>query len=199
MDLSNWAIVDVFTVEQAACLWVGVDPGIGVYKRSSEDEANVAAIRQALSGALASGALEGDSNLNAMSIIGDFKKSLIKRENLRAFAKRKGQRPVFLFDTLVTTTVPAENEPPEEENSTPEPTKTKGGRPQEYDWDAFTVEIIRIADGIDGLPDTQAELISQMLEWCYESWGKEPAESSVKSRISLIYNGLGKGQKPKKL
>jgi hypothetical protein len=197
MDFSNWAIVDIFTVEQAACLWVGVDPASASYRRSAEDKTNVAAIQQALSGALASGILEGDSTRNIFSDIGNFKETLVSRENLRAFAEQKGQRPAFLFDTLIGAS--AELELPAEDISREETPKNKGGRPVEYDWDAFTIEIICIADGIDGLPETQAELISQMLEWCESTWGKEPAESSIKSRISLIYNGLGKGQKPPQL
>ena len=196
MDFSNWAIVDIFTVEQAACLWVGVDPASASYRRSAEDKTNVAAIQQALSGALASGILEGDSTRNIFSDIGNFKETLVSRENLRAFAEQKGQRPAFLFDTLIGAS--AELELPAEDISREEPAKKKGGRPVEYDWNAFTFEIIRIAD-LDGLPETQAELISQILEWCSLTWGKEPAESSVKSRISLIYNGLGKGQKPPQL
>ena len=196
MDFSNWAIVFFFMVEQAACLWVGVDPASASYRRSAEDKTNVAAIQQALSGALASGILEGDSTRNIFSDIGNFKETLVSRENLRAFAEQKGQRPAFLFDTLIGAS--AELELPTKDISREETPKNKGGRPVEYDWDAFTIEIIRIAD-LDGLPETQAELISQILEWCSLTWGKEPAESSVKSRISLIYNGLGRGQKPQQL
>ena len=68
--------------------------------------------------------------------------------------------------------------------------KNKGGRPREYDWDAFMIEIIRVANSPDGLPDTQAELIRDMLQWCENNWGKQPADSYVRSKISLIYNGL---------
>ena len=75
------------------------------------------------------------------------------------------------------------------------PAKSKGGRPREYDWDALTIEIIRIANSPDGLPDTQAELVEQVLQWCENTWGKQPAESSVKARVSRIFNDLGLGQK----
>lgn len=68
----------------------------------------------------------------------------------------------------------------------------KGGRPQEYDWDTFVVEIIRRANTPDGLPETQAELIRDMLTWFSETCGREPAESSVKGRIAKIYQYLAR-------
>jgi hypothetical protein len=82
---------------------------------------------------------------------------------------------------------------PESESALP--AKSKGGRPREYDWDALTIEVIRIANSLDGLPETQTELIEQLLQWCENTWGKQPADSSVKSRVSKIYNELGLGQK----
>ena len=142
----------------------------------------IAAIVQALSGAIATNSLAADSSHNALASIGDYSKSLVTRRALQGFAASKGERPQFLFDTLL----PSATEPP---------APNKGGRPAEYDWDAFTVEIIRIAD-LDALPETQSELVSNMLEWCERTWGKQPAESSVKARISRIYNGLGRGRKP---
>ena len=56
------------------------------------------------------------------------------------------------------------------------------------------IEIIRIAD-LDTLPEKQSELIEQMLQWCEDTWRVQPAESTVKQRISKIYNDLGRGQK----
>jgi hypothetical protein len=62
-----------------------------------------------------------------------------------------------------------------------------GGRPPKYAWDPFWIEIIRIANGIDGLPD-QADLVRLMSEWCQKTWGKEPSQSTIKEKISKIYN-----------
>ena len=125
-------------------------------------------------------------------MIGNYSKSFVKRDDLKALANSKGQRPTFLFDTLMPET--GSKDLPESECVTP--VKSKGGRPREYDWDALTIEIIRIANSPDGLPETQAEIIEQLLQWCENAWGKQPADSSVKSRISKIYNELGLGQKP---
>jgi hypothetical protein len=185
VDLAAWAFADILTVEQAACLWVGSDPAANPFGRSAHENTRIAAIKQALSAAIATNSLVADSSRNASAIIGDYSKSLVTRQALESFAKFKGERPPFLFDAFLPS--PTEERAPD-----------KGGRPSEYDWDAFTVEIIRIAD-LDSLPETQSELISRMLEWCGQAWGKQPAESSVKARISRIYNGLGRSRKPEML
>lgn len=73
--------------------------------------------------------------------------------------------------------------------------KPRSGRPEAYDWDTFVFEIIRRANSPDGLPETRAELVRDMLEWFSLTYGKEPSESSVKSRISQIYKYLEKVKK----
>ena len=64
--------------------------------------------------------------------------------------------------------------------------KGAGGRPPKYDWDGFFAEIIVRAD-LDELPATQAELVSQMAEWCLVNWGEEPAPSLLKLRTAAIF------------
>lgn len=71
----------------------------------------------------------------------------------------------------------------------------KRGRPPKYAWNEFYVEIIRLANGIDGLPETQAELEATMAEWCLNHWGTEPAESTIRDKISPIYKAIGEGRK----
>ena len=191
-DLSHWGLVDTFTVEQAACLWVGIDPSISSFRRSELEKSQLTPILQLLSAAIQAGNLPADSSKNSLTMIGDYSKTFVSRDDLMALANSKGQRPVFLFDILMPET--GSKELPESEDNFP--AKSKGGRPREYDWDALTIEIIRIANSPDGLPETQAELIEHLLQWCENTWGKQPADSSVKSRVSTIYNKLGLGQKP---
>jgi hypothetical protein len=69
----------------------------------------------------------------------------------------------------------------------------RGGRPAEYDWDTFVMEVIRRAN-LDGLPEKQADLIREMLVWFQTIFGQEPAESAVKKRISKIYSYLAKAK-----
>ncbi|CTQ55390.1 hypothetical protein LP7551_03933 [Roseibium album] len=70
----------------------------------------------------------------------------------------------------------------------------RGGRPIEYDWELFHLEIIGIANTPDGLPERQADLVRRMLQWFLNTQGAEPAESAVKSKISKIYKYLKKAK-----
>jgi hypothetical protein len=147
--------------------------------------------------------------------MGIFDKCSVIRTDLEVFARRKELHPAFLFDTLVPfrshephpdfdsqdteeigTPIPdrkVRTARSKKSESPPEaPTRNKIGRPAEYDWDGFVLEIIRIADSRDGLPDRQVDLVKRMLEWFGKTQGREPAESAVKKKISKIYNGLGK-------
>ena len=188
-DLATWALVDDFTVRQAACLWVGAKPSENPFSRTGVITDQIAAIEQMLTSAIRSGVLDADTSTNALTLIGDHSKTIVTREALRAFAESKNQRPAFLFDTLLPQEVEHGEDDSDDSPEPPQIPRSRGGRPLEYDWDAFTIEIIRIAD-MDSLPEKQSELKEQLLQWCEDTWGKQPAESSVKSRISNIYNKL---------
>ena len=191
-DLSHWELVDIFTVDQAACLWAGIDPSKNRFETTVSETSRLASVDQFLSAAIQTGQIPADSSKNSFEIIGNYSKSLVTRDDLKTLANSKGQQPNFLFDTLMPEI--GGKELPKSEND--RPSKSKGGRPREYDWDALTIEIIRIANSPDGLPETQSELIERLLQWCENAWGKQPADSSVKSRVSKIYNELGLGHKP---
>lgn len=77
----------------------------------------------------------------------------------------------------------------EGESNTKNIGRSTAGRKPEYPWDEFYIKIISIANTPDGLPDTQAELIETMLQWCAHTWGEgnEPGHSTIKNRISEIY------------
>ena len=70
----------------------------------------------------------------------------------------------------------------------------RGGRLPKYRWDEFFAEVIVRAD-LDGLPETQAELVGKMAEWCLEKWGEQPADSVLKERIAPIYRHSRKAKK----
>ncbi len=195
-DLATWALVDFLTVRQAACLWVGAEPTESSLLPTGALKDQIAAIEQMLTGAIQSGVLDADWSANAYASLGDHSRSVVAREALRAFAENKNQRPAFLFDTLLPQEVKHGDDVSDDGPAPSRIARPRGGRPLEYDWDAFVIEIIRIAD-LDGLPDKQSELKERMLQWCEDTWGKQPAESNVKKRISFIYNRLGRGQKPR--
>jgi hypothetical protein len=120
---------------------------------------------------------------NHLESIGSFETSNVSREALRNFAAKRRLHPTFLFDT--THPINSEQAPPSGE--TKEQGKSRGGRPEEYDWDAMTGEILRIAH-LDGLPEKQADLATKLLDWFGQHFGDElPAESNVKQRVSAFY------------
>jgi hypothetical protein len=208
-EVSNWMHVDHFSVDQASALWCGYDPA-NFESSFSRIPSEVLATKQLLIGGIVSGTLPADSTHNYMHSIGDFSKSLLARTNLEKFARAKNLFPAFLFDTLspfqrdsrsymnpfITLPTPL----PQAAKQESVPVSSRGGRPTEYDWDSFTLEIIRRANNLDGLPDSQAELIRDMQQWFANTFDTEPAESSIKSRISKIYRYLtdakAKGKNP---
>jgi hypothetical protein len=76
------------------------------------------------------------------------------------------------------------------------PSPRRAGRPPKYDWDRFFAELIVRAD-LDGLPATQAELVSQMANWCLENWGEQPADSVLKEKTAAIFNHPRKNMQQK--
>jgi hypothetical protein len=64
-----------------------------------------------------------------------------------------------------------------------------------YDWEPFWIEVVRLADTVDGLPDTQAELETTMQKWCLKTWRKEIGESTMREHLSPVYANKRKGQK----
>ena len=66
-------------------------------------------------------------------------------------------------------------------------TEKMRGRKPVYDWEAFYIEAaVRIDQ--DDLPEVQADFEKIMTEWCLDTWEKEPSESTVRSKVSKIYN-----------
>lgn len=190
--ISHWMHVDLFKVDQAAALWAGFDPA-----RVSSVEAfkpsEVIATYQMLVSAITTGELMAQSQTNIFAQVGDFRESLVARVDLEAFARRRNLFPAFLFDTLAPLAsmggLPTNDVPRLHamDGLPASPQPNRGGRPPEHDWNSFTLEIIRRANHPDGLPDTQAQLVRDMLEWFGRIYNREPADSLVKERISKIY------------
>jgi hypothetical protein len=177
MSASHWMHVNTFTVAQAAALWCEVDPS----RVNTIDDMNppeYLAVKQMLASAI----WRGELRFNAGGNIRDMSKVLVERTDLQTFARERELFPRFLFDTMATFDGPVVRNYAE--------LKNRGGRPPEYDWDTFIFEIIRRANTPDGLPEKQADLIKSMLLWFQETYGREPAESAVKDRVSKIYRYL---------
>ncbi len=67
------------------------------------------------------------------------------------------------------------------------------GRPAKYSWDDFWREVVRRGD-LDGLPEKQADLENQMLQWCQDQWGESPVVSVIRDKLAPLYrhNKAGK-------
>jgi hypothetical protein len=64
--------------------------------------------------------------------------------------------------------------------------RNKGGRPP-TDADDFWIEIVRIANTPDGLPEDETELKKRMLEF-----QPERSESWVRGKLTKLWKGLRK-------
>lgn len=69
--------------------------------------------------------------------------------------------------------------------------RNRGGAKPRYDWPVFDAEVMRRASSEDR-PRSIRAFAEKMLQWCSETWGKEPGETTVRTRISevLAKNGL---------
>jgi hypothetical protein len=57
-----------------------------------------------------------------------------------------------------------------------------GGRSPTFDWDAFTVEVVRFAL-LDGF-DTRRELMQHMAGWCAINWPEQPSERTLRAEVA---------------
>jgi hypothetical protein len=69
--------------------------------------------------------------------------------------------------------------------------KSNAGRKPKYDWDDVWIEIAYYVD-LNGLPDTQADFINEVLLQCAERLGPEntPDDSTLKPKVSKLYERL---------
>jgi len=98
------------------------------------------------------------------------------------FANSQILRNLRVFAAWVSPGQPERAEIPEP----PRRTVDKGGRRAKFHWDEFWVEVCRIANTPDGLPE-QRELTKHMLEWASSNWPDSPDDSTVRAKIAALY------------
>jgi hypothetical protein len=70
------------------------------------------------------------------------------------------------------------------------PPRRVGGRPPHKAKDAFAAELVRVANGPDGLPEQQADLYRYMLDWCDAEFGDDaPSEASIRHWLATFVQG----------
>jgi len=111
VDFVVWGMADPLTVEQAACLWAGYDPSSSMQFRPQAERAAIEPLFQMLTGAIASGELQADSDSNPLRIIGKYDKSLLKRIDLMAFAESWSAGARASGPTTSSTTSPTSPSP----------------------------------------------------------------------------------------
>lgn len=204
VDYIVWGMADPLKVLQAACLWAGVDPSsapssISMVFLPEADRVAIAPRLQMLTGAIANGELRADTRTNPMSAIGNHADSLVTRADLKAFAESRRERPAFLFDTFLKPAFRFDTllKPAAEalKSDTTPHQKDKRGRPPEWDWNTFALEIIRIANCPDGLPETRAELAEIMRNWFVDQCDDHPADTTLEDRIRPIYGYIERSRK----
>ena len=65
--------------------------------------------------------------------------------------------------------------------------KNPGGAPRKFADDLF-IEIIKVANGIDGLPEDKSDLVRQLRKYNDPSWGQNiPSESTITRIVTIVY------------
>lgn len=70
-----------------------------------------------------------------------------------------------------------------------------GGRPPEYDWEAFALWLGATVYK-EGFPRTKAEFLRKAQRWFLDTQGHEPSESVLKERLNRFYAACEFGRKP---
>jgi hypothetical protein len=98
-------------------------------------------------------------------------------------------RIVFLTADLdrVFATPPAADQ---NYNSPAADRKSNGGRPEEIDWEAMWIEMIRIVfvERIDLSRDKRAALKERMLQWFEDRNLQVPGDSAMKKKMAKLFN-----------
>ena len=78
------------------------------------------------------------------------------------------------------------------EDRKPEPakfTKARSGRPEKFPWDDIWIEICRSIHD-EGLPETIAELMRHVQQWCENQDIEQPGDSTLKPKLRKLYEVL---------
>jgi len=90
------------------------------------------------------------------------------------------------FMTLIEGNAPPSNQSSENDEKTDAVIeKIRRGRPPSYNWNEFDKEVVRRVSGT-GRPPNMRAFSDEMLEWCNEVWGVEPAQSTVRGHIERL-------------
>lgn len=85
--LGSWSITDKFNISEAACLWAGFLPTANRYRLDAVSQSKITAANRLIISELKA---DFDNSENALSVIGDYDKSIVTRASLMKLAERIG-------------------------------------------------------------------------------------------------------------
>jgi hypothetical protein len=63
----------------------------------------------------------------------------------------------------------------------------EGGRPLKFSWDQFWVEIVRIANMPDGLPEGEGKLYRYVADFCATRFSDPPGETTIRDKLAMLH------------
>jgi len=103
-DLSSWDLLNDFSIDEAACLWAGIDPTTEETKRSQLETSKLVPIGYLLTKAVEEEKLpiiKLKPNRYGKALFEDMR---VTREDLKVFAESIGVQPAFIFNASETKT-----------------------------------------------------------------------------------------------
>jgi len=98
----------------------------------------------------------------------------------------------YVIDQIIapsTHVVTGNTDTGKQTTSTPPP-KNPGGAPRKF-ADDLLIEIIRIANHPDGLPENKGDLVRQLRAYNNHTWGDEiPSESTIQRIVKMVYERI---------
>jgi hypothetical protein len=62
----------------------------------------------------------------------------------------------------------------------------KESRPPKFNWDQFWLEIVRMANTADGLPEDRAELLRHMTDFCVTGFSDPPGAAVIRDKLAML-------------
>jgi hypothetical protein len=62
----------------------------------------------------------------------------------------------------------------------------EGSRPPKFNWDQFWLELVRIANTADGLPEDRGELERRMLDFCVARFSDPPGAAVIRDKLAML-------------
>jgi hypothetical protein len=62
----------------------------------------------------------------------------------------------------------------------------KESRPPKFNWDQFWLEVVRIANTADGLPEDRGELQRRIVDFCVTRFSDPPGAAAIRDKLAML-------------